>query len=157
MSIDHLSSLPRYMKYATEMDMAEAPDGAFRLSTRLQQLAKRQGSRDGVNTYHLCEDKAVLKKPCLFHCSFHQRIVSGTVDLRGSLTQSNENILNFDMRVGAVANGCRFQELSKQQRILANSLNRLIHHQSKFIKLNVDALTLTRRSPMVRAFFEFSL
>ena len=156
MSIDHLSSLPRYMKHTAEMDMPEAPDGAFGPCVGLQRLAIRQGSRGGVNTYHLGEDKAVLQKPCLFHCSLHPRIVSGTVDLGGSLTQSNENVLNFDMRVGAVADGCRFQELSKQQRILANTLNRLVHHQYKYIKLNVDTLTLTRRSPMVRAFFEFS-
>ena len=107
-------------------------------------------------TYHLSEYESVLQQPCLLHCSLHPRIVRRAVDLSGSFTQSNENVFNLDMRVGAVADRCLLQELSEQQWILANTLDWLMCHQYKCMGLERNMLTLTRRSPMVSAFFALS-
>jgi hypothetical protein len=111
-----------------------------------------------VGVYLVWKDKTVLEEPGLLHRNFHMWIVGGSVDLRCSFPEAGKNILNLRMGVWAVIHGGVLEKFGEEQRILAYPLNRLhaVSTTGSCESLQRNKHTLTKRSPIVSDFFEWS-
>ena len=69
------------------------------------------------------KDEAVLKNPRLFEVRPDVGVIGGLVDLRGSLAQSDQGILDLHVGTRTVHHRRMLEKLGKKQWVLAHSLD----------------------------------
>lgn len=120
------------MKGATELNVTERSNSIFR--DRVQLLRYSILDTPGpirTVTDLIWEYQTVLEDPRLLQNRLDPGVICRLIDLCSGLTQPNQSAFNLHVRIWAVNNWRVFQQLRKEERILAYPLDGLLRSAFK--------------------------